>query len=82
MSRTLVFLVSPDLYNSFDTLLIHFHVLLNKVAVSYFPNFVILKTGTPKNFCRKMSTNMLLSSSFWHLVGLVVLFLSTRFTFN
>ena len=36
------------------------------MAVSYFPNLVILQTGTPKNFCHKISTKMLLSGSFWH----------------
>ena len=36
------------------------------MAVSYFPNLILLKTGIQQNFCRKVSTHMLLSSSFWH----------------
>ena len=32
------------------------------MAVSYFPNLAFLKARIPKNFCRKISTNMSLSS--------------------
>ena len=48
----------------------------------YFPNLAFLKTGFLKNFSHKISTNMLLSRSFWQSSRLScgTLFLATRFT--
>ena len=57
MSGNVGFAVSPDLYNSFDTLFIFFH-MMNK-----------FKTEILKNFCHKIFKNMLLSTSFWYSFG-------------
>ena len=57
----------PAQFMSYFNYLLSWHVEL--VAVSYFPNLVFLKIGIPKNFCNMISTNTLLSRSFWHFFG-------------
>ena len=42
---------------------------MNRGRVNYFPSLVFSETGILKNFCRKMSTDMLASSRFWHSLG-------------
>ena len=39
------FAASPELYNSFHTLLVYFHDLMNKWQSGYVPNLILLKTG-------------------------------------
>ena len=65
MSGTLGFPVSPDLHNSFDTLLIFFHGLLNECQRSIF-QLSFSQNVNSKEFrgYLKISTNMMLSSPF------------------
>ena len=51
------------------------------MAINYFPNLILLRTGILQNFRSKMSTNMRLSNSFFGtlLVGPVTLCFSHHF---
>ena len=63
-SEILGFPASLDLYNSFDTLFICFHGLMNNGTKLFSKAVSFLKTGILKHFCHKMFTNMLLSCMF------------------
>ena len=64
MSEISCFPASPDLYNSFNTLIICFYGLINKWQLVIFKLGFVFKTGIPKNLCHKISMNMLLSRAY------------------